>query len=133
MLHKRDGCGTSARPQIQILPGTLNLTVPIQLDSHDAALVAVVRTAIRTAVAEANMPSAVAKRITSEAVRHRNRGRAAAIKRHPFQGFCEASGLRLSDSDKVLDELEPEKGYAGKLRWVCPKANNSGKRTCGGC
>jgi hypothetical protein len=107
--------------------------VPIQLDDHDAALVAVVRTAIRTAVAEANMPSAVAKRITTEAVRQRNHGRSAAIKRHPFRGICEASGLPLSDSDKVLDELEPEKGYVGEVRWVCPKANNSGKRSCGGC
>lgn len=105
--------------------------MPIQLDSHDAALVEVVRTAIRTAVAEANKPSAVSKRITSEAVRHRNRGRIAAIKRYPFQGICEASGRKLDDRDKVLDELEPEKGYAGEVRWVCPKANNSGKRSCG--
>ena len=79
------------------------------------------------------MPNAVAKRISAVAVRHRNRGRSAAIKRYPFKGICEASGLPLSDGDKVLDELEPEKGYAGKVRWVCPKANNSGKRSCGGC
>lgn len=105
----------------------------LQLDSHDIALVEIVRAAIRTAVADAHLPSAVAKRITSEAVRHRNRGRAAEIKRYPFLGICEASGLPLSDSDKVLDEMEPEKGYAGNVRWVCPKANNSGKRSCGGC
>ena len=30
-----------------------------------------------------------------------------------------------------LDELEPEKGYRGKVRRVCPKCNNSGNRSCG--
>jgi hypothetical protein len=35
--------------------------------------------------------------------------------------------------DAVLDEMEPEKGYSGPVRWVCHKANNSGKRSCGGC
>jgi hypothetical protein len=105
----------------------------IKLNSHDAALTAIVCETIRTAIAQANMPSAVAKRIAAVAVRHRNRGRAAAIKRYPFRGICEASGLPLSDTDKVLDELEPEMGYEGKVRWVCPKANNSGKRSCGGC
>jgi hypothetical protein len=88
---------------------------------------------MRTAIEQANMPCAVAKRIAAVAVRHRNRGRAGAIKRHPFQGLCEASNLPLGDTDKVLDELEPEIGYAGKVRWVCPKANNSGKRSCGAC
>lgn len=107
--------------------------MPLNLDEHDYALVDVARAAIRAAVANANMPSAVAKRIVSEAVRHRNKGRADAIKRHPFQGICEASGLPLDDCDKVLDELEPEKGYAGKVRWICHKANNSGTRSCGGC
>lgn len=105
----------------------------MQLDSHDANLVEIARAAIRVAVADAHMPSTVAKRITSEAVKHRNRGRAAAIKRHPFRGICEACGGKLDARDKVLDELEPEKGYAGKVRWVCPKANNSGLRSCGGC
>jgi hypothetical protein len=33
----------------------------------------------------------------------------------------------------VLDELEPEKGYEGRVRWVCPKANNSGRHSCGKC
>jgi hypothetical protein len=107
--------------------------VPIQLDSHDAALAEIVCATIRSRITQANMPSAVAKRTAAVAIRHRNRGRTAAINRHLFQGICEASGLPLSDSDKVLDELEPEKGYAGKVRWVCPKANNSGKRSCGGC
>lgn len=113
--------------------GKLHFSVPIQLDIHDAALAEIVCATIRTAITQANMPSAVAKRIAAVAVRHRNRGRNAAIKQHPFRGICEASGLPLSESDKVLDELEPEKGYAGKVRWVCPKANNSGKRSCGGC
>jgi len=107
--------------------------VPIQLDSHDSALVETVCAAMRTAIAQANMPCAVAKRIAAVAVRHRNRGRSAAMKRHPFNGICEASGLPLSDADKALDELEPEKGYAGKVRRVCPKANNSGRRSCGAC
>jgi hypothetical protein len=112
---------------------TVRFFMPIQLDSHDAELVDHVCAAMRAAIAQANMPSAVAKRIAAVAVRHRNRGRAAAIKRHPFHGICEASGLPLSDVDKVLDELEPEKGYAGNVRWVCPKSNNSGKRSCGAC
>ena len=33
--------------------------------------------------------------------------------------------------DAVLDELQPERCYLGRVRWVCPKANNSGKRSCG--
>ena len=107
--------------------------MPIRLDHHDSALVEVAFAAMRTAIAQANIPSAVAKRIAAVAVRHRNRGRARAIKRYPFQGICEASGLPLNDTDKVLDELEPEKGYAGRVRWVCPKANNSGRRSCGAC
>ncbi len=46
-------------------------------------------------------------------------------------GVCEAHKRPLDSRDKVLDELEPEKGYTGKVRWVCPKANNSGSRSCG--
>jgi hypothetical protein len=41
--------------------------------------------------------------------------------------------LSLDVRDKALDELEPEKGYDGKVRWVCHKGNNSGLRSCGGC
>ena len=79
------------------------------------------------------MPSAVARRIFTEAAKQRNHGRAAAMKRYPFQGVCEASGKPLHEDNAVLDECEPEKGYSGKVRWVCHKANNSGKSTCGFC
>ena len=103
------------------------------LDDHDKVLVELARKAIRDAVASAHQPSAVTKRIVAEAAKHRNRGRLAAIKRYPFRGICEASGKPLEKQDAVLDEREPEKGYAGKLRWVCQKANNSGKRSCGFC
>jgi len=105
----------------------------LTLSKHDAALVEVVRTAIRSAMAAADAPVAVAKRITVEAVRQRNKGRAAAIRRHPFLGLCEQGRGELLRHDAVLDEIEPEKGYAGKVRWVCHKANNSGKRSCGVC
>lgn len=105
----------------------------LTLDSHDQALVEVARAAMRAAIAQANMPSAVAKRIAAEAMKHRNKGRREAILRHPFRGICEASGLLLDQRDAVLDELDPAKGYTGEVRWVCPKANNSGRRSCGGC
>ena len=39
----------------------------------------------------------------------------------------------ISNAHAHLDELEPEKGYAGRLRWVCQRANNSGKHSCGVC
>jgi hypothetical protein len=105
----------------------------LRLDKHDEVLVEQTKRAIQTAVASANMPSAVAKRIVTVAMKHRNKGRSEAMKRQPFKGVCEASGKPLEKKDAVLDELEPEKGYAGKVRWVCPKANNSGKRSCGVC
>jgi hypothetical protein len=107
--------------------------MPILLDDHDMALVTVAHAAMRAAMAEAHCRSAVTRRIASLAVRYRNRGRKAAIKAKPFAGICEASGWPLDDRDKVLDEIDPELGYAGPLRWVCPKANNSGPRSCGGC
>lgn len=88
---------------------------------------------IETAFKKANMPAAVAKRITVVAVRYRNKGKAAAIRRHPFRGICEASGRHLKKEDAHLDELNSEKGYDEKVRWVCPKANNSGRRSCGKC
>ena len=103
----------------------------LKLSKHDEDLVQHVRGVIRRAVKNAEKPSAVAKRITSEAVRHRNKGRSAAMHSHPFKDVCEATGKRLDSSDKVLDEVEPEKGYKGKVRWVCPKCNNSGTRSCG--
>jgi hypothetical protein len=103
------------------------------LDDHDKQLAAAVSGAIADAVRRAHAPAAVAKRITAIAVRHRNRGRAAAIRKHPFTGVCEASGRSMLCDDAVLDEIDPERGYLGPVRWVCHKANNSGKRSCGGC
>ena len=103
----------------------------LKLCGKDAALVAVVRTAIRSALEHAQCRSLVARRIASEATRQRNRGRAIALAGHPFTGVCEATGKRLNRHDAVLDELEPAKGYLGKVRWVCPKCNNSGRRSCG--
>jgi hypothetical protein len=103
----------------------------LKLSRHDETLVQHVRGVIRRAVKNADMPSAVAKRITSEAVSQRNKGRFAAIRSHPFRGVCEKTGKPLDSRDKVLDEMEPEKGYEGKVRWVCPKCNNSGNRSCG--
>lgn len=105
----------------------------IRLDAHDDALVKVAVAAMQEAFRSAHAPAAVAKRITVMAVRQRNRGRAGAIRQHPFQGVCEASGLPILRHDAVLDELEPERGYLGPVRWVCHKANNSGKRSCGQC
>ena len=107
--------------------------MPLVLDDHDKQLAEAVSAAIADAVSRAHAPAAVAKRISAIAVRHRNRGRSAAIRKHPFAGTCEASGRPILREDAVLDELEPEKGYLGPVRWVCHKANNSGKRSCGGC
>ena len=105
----------------------------LTLDKHDQALVEKVRASIKKAITDAHLPVAVVKRIVSIAVNHRNIGRDAAIARHPFRGVCEASGLPLDRKHAHLDEMEPEIGYAGKVRWVCPRANNSGKHSCGGC
>jgi hypothetical protein len=105
----------------------------LNLDDHDKRLVEAAVAAIHNAVAAAHRPVGVAKRIVVAAIRVRNRGRAAAIRRYPFRGVCEASGEPLDERDAVLDELEPELGYAGRLRWVCAKANNSGLRSCGAC
>jgi hypothetical protein len=105
----------------------------LKLDAHDRVLVSAVEAALLAAYEHAHSPVAVAKRIAVVAVRQRNRGRAAARKRHPFAGVCEASRRPLDKQDAVLDELDPELGYSGRLRWVCHKANSSGKRSCGGC
>jgi len=105
----------------------------LELDDHDKALTETARAAIRDAVGKARVPMAVVKRIVAEAMKHRNHGRDAAIRRRPFKGVCEASGAPLERVDAVLDELEPERGYEGAVRWVCPKANGSGKRSCGVC
>jgi hypothetical protein len=108
-------------------------TTTLKLSPHDQALVDAAVTAMRSAFENAHAPPAVAKRIAVLAVRQRNKGRAAAIRRHPFCGVCEQSGRPLQRQDAVLDEVEPERGYAGRVRWVCHKANNSGKRSCGAC
>jgi hypothetical protein len=105
----------------------------LKLDEGDTALVAVVKAAIDAAIHNARQPSAVAKRIHALAARHRNKGRTAAIRRHPFGGICEASGRPLAREHAHLDEIDPELGYAGPVRWVCPRANNSGRFSCGGC
>lgn len=105
----------------------------LTLDSHDRRLVARVQSAMEDAIATAHVPVVVTKRIAVLSMRYRNRGRTAAIKRHPFKGVCEASGRPLDRKHAHLDELEPEKGYRGRVRWLCPRANNSGTHSCGGC
>lgn len=54
-------------------------------------------------------------------------------RRDPFTDVCEASGRSMLRDDAVPDEIEPEKGSLGPVRWACHQANNSGKRNCGGC
>jgi hypothetical protein len=103
------------------------------LDDHDEHLADAVAAAIADAVSGAHAPADVAKRIATIPVRHRNRGRSAAIRRHPLAALCEASGRATLREDAVLDEIEPQKGYSVPVRWVCHEANNSGKRSCGCC
>ncbi len=105
----------------------------LNLDEHDADLVKCVKAALDAAIAKAHQPIAVAKRVHSLAARHRIKGRLAAMRRHPFAGICEAGGLPLERKHAQLDELEPEIGYLGKVRWVCSVANNNGKHSCGRC
>lgn len=107
--------------------------MPLKLDMHDQAIVAAVREVMMKAISTAHMPIAVAKRISVLATAQRNRGRIAAKKRHPFKGICEASGMPLDEKHAELDEVDAELGYEGRLRWVCSRANNSGKHSCGGC
>jgi hypothetical protein len=105
----------------------------VKLDTHDQALVAAAQDEMARAIGAAHNPEAVAKRINVLATGHRNKGRNAAIRSHPFKGICEVSGQVLERKHAVLDEIEPELGYAGKLRWVYPVANNSGQHSCGRC
>ena len=98
----------------------------LDLDGHDRELVEKAVGAIREAVA-AHLRAGVAKRIAVVAMRHRNVGRAAAIKRHPFSGVCEQSGLTLLRHDAVLDECEPEKGYLGQVRWVATRQTTAAR------
>ena len=88
---------------------------------------------MKDAISKAHLPGGVAKRVSVLATAHRNRRRNAAKRKYPFKGICEASGLPLDEKHAELDEMEPELGYAGKLRWVCSRANNSGAHSCGGC
>lgn len=111
----------------------INTKRKLKLDDHDGALAAAAQVEMLRAIEAAHNPIAVAKRINVLATRYRNRGRDAALRRYPFEGVCEISGRPLDDKHAVLDETEPELGYAGKLRWVCAVANNSGKHSCGGC
>jgi hypothetical protein len=108
-------------------------SMPLKLDTHDEAIVAAVWEEMKKAISTAHRPVAVTKRIVALAVRERNRGRLAAIKKHPSNGVCEKSGRPLDWEHAVLDEMEPELGFTGKLQWVCARANNSGKHSCGGC
>ena len=105
----------------------------LKLDDHDTDLVAAVDAALRKAIFDAHAPVAVAKRISVLATAQRNKGRSAAMRRHPFRGICEASGMPLAKEHAELDEIDAELGYIGRLRWVCQRANNSGKHSCGGC
>jgi len=105
----------------------------LKLDSHDQTLVAAVQAEMSMAIGAAHNAVAVAKRISVLATANRNKGRDAAIRRYPFKGICEVSGSPLDRQHAELDEMEPELGYAGKFRWVCQVANNSGKHSCGVC
>ena len=105
----------------------------LRLLKRDEILATGVIKAMKIAISKAQEPAAVARKISSAATAQRNRGRDAARRRHPFKGVCEVSGRPLDKADAQLDEIEPNKGYAGKVRWVCPKANNSGRRSCGDC
>jgi 3-deoxy-D-manno-octulosonate 8-phosphate phosphatase KdsC-like HAD superfamily phosphatase len=84
--------------------------MPLKLDAHDEAIVATVQAEMKKAILTAHGPVAVAKRIGALGIRQRNHGRLAAIKRYPFKGICEASGMPLARELVVLDEVEPERG-----------------------
>ena len=105
----------------------------LELSENDQRTTEEVRSAIEAAIQNAENPVAVAKRIVVMAVQQRNRGRRAAMRRHPFRGICERSGKPLLREHAHLDEIDPERGYEGPVRWVCPRANNSGRFSCGAC
>ena len=105
----------------------------LQLDEHDRALVSTVKAVLEAAIRSAHKPLAVIKSCHTITGGHRVKGRHAAMKRHPFSGICENSGRPLERIHAQLDEMEPELGYAGRVRWVCQRANNSGRHSCGGC
>ena len=105
----------------------------LKLDRHDQTLVAAVQAEMSKAIGAAHNPVAVARRIGVLATANRNKGRDAAVRGYPFKAICEVSGAPLDRQHAVLDEMDPELGYAGRLRWVCQVANNSGKHSCGVC
>jgi hypothetical protein len=92
--------------------------MPLLLDEYDQAIVAALQVAMQDEILSAHNPVAVTKRISVLATAQRNRGRKAAKRGYPFKGICEASGLPLDENNAELDEMEPELGCAGKLRWV---------------
>jgi len=110
-----------------------NMKKQFELDEHDNVLVEQVRKAIKEAYSVAHSPPGVARRMQGVAINYKMRGRTQAMKRYPFAGICEASGLPLERSIAALDELDPLLGYSGPLRWVCAKANGNGRGTCGKC
>lgn len=107
--------------------------MPLNLDEHDQGLVSEFRDRMMGLLSKAHNQIAVAKRMHVLATAQRNQGRRAALAHNPFKGICEASGLPLAREHAELEQMEPELGYAGKLRWVCQRRNNSGKHSCGGC
>jgi hypothetical protein len=100
----------------------------LALDDHDQP------GAVSAAVVDVAAPTRP-RRWPSESPRSR-RATAAVLPRfgstHSLE-FAKRADTRCSARMRVLDEIEPEKGYFGLVRWVCHKANNSGKCTCGGC
>jgi len=105
----------------------------IRLSDRDTSLVQRVRAVVEEALREADVSTAVTKRLFAIMAKHRNRGRKPAMRRHPFFGICEASGKPLAREHAHLDEIIPEQGYEGPVRWTCPRGNGSGRHTCGGC
>src|SRR5271168_2726553 len=105
--------------------------MPLNLDEHDRAFVAHVQSALLSAFAAAHAHAAVAKRISVLATAQKNKSRREAIRRNPFP--CDCGGPPLEKEHAELEQLQPELGYAGKLRWVCQRINNGGKHSCGSC
>jgi hypothetical protein len=105
----------------------------LELDVNDEALVERVLAVIDEAVQKAHQPDALAKHIIALAARYRDRGRTTAMKLHRFEGVCEATGLPLDRKHAILEDLEPQHGYVGRVRWVCQRAHDGGKHSCGGC
>ena len=80
----------------------------LKLDINNEILIAEAKAAIEQAIASAPVPVAVTKRISAFAVRHRNRGRDAAIRHHQFEGMCEASSKPLDRRNTHLYFTRPK-------------------------